>query len=130
MSMCSAPRSGDRPRVACVLQRSQLRQGIQHRHEFVAHELRLAAGLDAVEDVDGGLRQPLAQSHAFAQRRDEEALAAFAREPSGDGFEAEAVGVRLDGRAALGRMRRRLQQLEVRSERVEIDVQHAAVELG
>ena len=84
---------------------AHLGDAAEHRAQVEAGIVRLGAGQQAVENIDGGARLHLARDAAFVERGDEEGLAAFVGERLGDRPEPEAVGVRLDDAGALGAAR-------------------------
>jgi hypothetical protein len=83
-----------------------------------------------VQHVDVGVAQDRAQRDRLARLGDEEAAAAFARKPAGDGREAQPVGIGLDDGGAFGAAGPVAQQPPVGGDRVEIDRQDRAGKRG
>ena len=81
---------------------ARLRQAREHGAQIEARVVRLGAGQQAVEHVDGGAGLHLAGRAPLAQAGDEEGLAALAGERLGDRCQPQTVGVGLDDAGAFG----------------------------
>src|SRR5439155_15903455 len=86
--------------------------------------VRLGAGQQAVEDVDGGARLHLARGAGLIDTGNEEGLATLVGERSGDRRQPQAIGVGLDDAGAFGPARGLVHPRPVGAQRREIDGEH------
>ena len=96
---------------------AHLRQAREHGAQIEAGVVRLGAGQQAVEHVDGGARLHLARGAALVDAGDEEGLAALAGERLGDRRQPQAVGIGLDDAGAFRAARGLVQPRPVGAQR-------------
>ena len=85
----------------------ELTQMVEDRNQPVGHEIALGARQEAVQHVDGRLRQHAPQGDALVYLRHEEMTTAFRRQPGADQGRPGAIGIGLQDRGAVDRAARR-----------------------
>ena len=98
----------------------------EHGAQVEAGVVRLGAGQQAVQDVDGGTRLHLAGGAPLVDGGDEEGLAALVGKGAGDGREPQPVGVGLEDAGALRTAGDLVEARPVGTQGAEIDCQDSA----
>ncbi len=104
----------------------QFRHAPDHRAQAHRGKMRRAARRDAVEHIDDRVRRDLPHGPRLVNVGDEKRRASGLGERAGSLAQAAAIGVGLHHRGAFRRLHPLGERAPIRSDRVEIDREHAA----